>query len=419
MSGDGATAATRVLAGAAAGSPVRRNILLLAAGMAALYGMVELTTAVATLTFVAVGGRPGLAGSAPALFLAAAAVAAMPAGRAMDRFGRVPVLAAGFAAGSGGSAAAAGGVFWGSMPAVVLGFLLVGASMGTVMLSRAAAADMYRSDQRARAIGVVLFGAVFGAILGPAVFIPLITSAGGVENSSLALAWLGAGGFTLVGLALMIGVRPDPQKIARELAEEGPGEEPDPESMARIVRRPGIPSALVAAVASWSAMVALMTLSGGALVAHGHDTTAIFPVLAAHFVGMFGLFLVVGRVIERVGRGRALIGGLILLGASALGLIGAVQSVPLAAVCLFGIGLGWSLTYVAATTELAEHSAPAERGKVLGFADLVSGVAGAGLTLVGGIALVHLGIGALGVGAASVALLAGLSLLVLQMPRPA
>ncbi|MDQ3356248.1 MAG: hypothetical protein M3502_05945 [Actinomycetota bacterium] len=74
---------------------------------------------------------------------------------------------------------------------------------------------------------------------------------------------------------------------------------------------------------------------------------------------------------------------------------------------------------MAATTELAEHSAPAERGKVLGFADRVSGVAGAGLTVVGGIALVHLGIGALGVGAASVALLAGLSLLVLQMPRPA
>lgn len=418
MRGDSATAATRVLAGAGEGSPVRRNILLLAAGMAALYGMVELTTAVATLTFVAVGGRPELAGSAPALFLAAAAVAAMPAGRAMDRFGRVPVLAAGFAAGIGGSAAAAGGVFWDSMPAVVLGFVLVGASIGTVMLSRTAAADMYRPDQRARAIGVVLFGAVFGALLGPAVFIPLIT-AGGVENSSLALAWLGGAGFTLAGLALMIGVRPDPQKIARELADEGPDEEADPESMARIVRRPGIPSAVVAAVASWSAMVAVMTLSGGALVAHGHAKTAIFPVLAAHFVGMFGLFLVVGRVIERVGRAPALIGGLILLGASSLGLFAAVRSVPLAAVCLFGIGLGWSFSYVAATTQLAEHSAPAERGKVLGFADLVSGLAGAALTVLGGIALADLGVGAVGVGAASVALLAGLSMLALRMLRPA
>jgi predicted MFS family arabinose efflux permease len=259
--------------------------------------------------------------------------------------------------------------------------------------------------------------------LSPAVMvrseIPLIAADGDVETSSLALAWLGGAGFTLVGLALMIGVRPDPQKIARELAGEGPDEESAPESMARIIRRPGIPSAVVAAVASWSAMVTVMTLSGVALVAHGHDKTAIFPVLAAHFVGMFGLFLVVGRVIERVGRAPALIGGLILLGASSLGLVGAVRSVPLAAVSLFGIGLGWSFSYVAATTALAEHSAPAERGKVLGFADLVSGLAGAGLTVLGGVALVDIGVGAVAVGAASVALLAGLWMLALRIPRPA
>ena len=40
-------------------APVRRNMLLLGAGMAALYGMVELATAVATLTFVAAGGHRG------------------------------------------------------------------------------------------------------------------------------------------------------------------------------------------------------------------------------------------------------------------------------------------------------------------------------------------------------------------------
>ncbi len=74
---------------------------------------------------------------------------------------------------------------------------------------------------------------------------------------------------------------------------------------------------------------------------------------------------------------------------------------------------------MAATTELAEHSAPAERGKVLGFADLVSGLAGAGLTVLGGVALVDIGVGAVAVGAASVALLAGLWMLALRIPRPA
>lgn len=57
----------------------------------------------------------------------------------------------------------------------------------------------------------------------------------------------------------------------------------------RIVLRPGVPAVLRAAVASWTAMVSLMTLMGTALVEHGHSRGAIFPVLSVHFVGMFGL----------------------------------------------------------------------------------------------------------------------------------
>ena len=74
---------------------VARNTVLLSAGMAALYGMNQLAVAVATTTFAFVSGRDGLAGIGPAIFLATAAFAAFAAGRAMDRLGRVPVLAGG------------------------------------------------------------------------------------------------------------------------------------------------------------------------------------------------------------------------------------------------------------------------------------------------------------------------------------
>lgn len=391
-------------------SAVRRNIVLLAAGMAALYGMVELATAVATLTFVEAGGTRALAGLAPAAFLATAAVTALPAGRAMDRFGRVPILAIGFGVGVCACLTAALGAAAESVAAVVVGFLLGGASTGTVMLSRTAAADMYPPEQRARGIGMILFGAVFGALLGPAVFTPLV-AAGELGGSSLAGTWLGAAAFMLVGLVLMGGVRPDPQRLARVLPHGAASEGDSPDPLHRIVRRRAIPPVLLAAATSWSAMAALMTLVGAALHAHGHDQTAIFPVLSAHFIGMFGLFLLVGRVIDRLGRTAAMVGGLVLLGASALAVGGVAHSVPLTAVALFGVGLGWSFAYVAATAELSEHASPAERGRLLGCADLLSGLVAAGLTVAGGLALARLGLLAVSLPSAALPLASALWIL--------
>ena len=51
--------------------------------------------------------------------------------------------------------------------------MLIGAQGATNLLIRTAAGDMYPPERRARGISLVLFGAVFGAILGPAVFGPL------------------------------------------------------------------------------------------------------------------------------------------------------------------------------------------------------------------------------------------------------
>lgn len=397
-------------------APVRRNVLLLAGGLAALYGMVELASAVATLTFTSAGGSRSLAGLAPAVFLASAALAALPAGRSMDRHGRAPILRAGFGIGIGGSLLAALGAFSSSVVVVVLGFVGVGASTGTVMLSRAAAADMYGADRRAQGIALVLFGAVFGAVLGPAVFVPLV-AAGALKGASLGPAWIGAAAFMVVGLGLMTRVRPDPQQIARELAPEPEASASPAESIPNIVRRHGTRAALVGAVASWSVMVALMTLAGSALVAHGHDRVAVFPALSAHFVGMFALFPLVGAVIERVGRARAMVGGLILLGASALSLVGTLDSVALTSIAMFAIGLGWSFAYVAATTALTESTGAAERGKLLGLSDLLSGLAGAGLTVAAGAALDADGIAVVGVTAALVA--GGAALLTARLrPQP-
>jgi MFS family permease len=384
----------------AAKLPVARNTLLLSASMAALYGMVQLSTAIATVTFVAVTNVGGLAGLGPAIFLATAALAAFPMGRAMDRFGRIPVLATGYGVGIAGSVLTGLGALWTSAVLVVVGFVLIGLTTGAAILTRTAAADMYPPERRAWGISLVLFGAVFGALLGPLVFVPL-TAGRSPDAGSPVAPWFAAAVFMVIALALVSSVRPDPRRIAEILAaraDTGGDRATEPAApLSEIVRRRGAVPTLLAALTSYSVMVGMMTLSGYILVGHGHHQGAVFPVISAHFVGMFGLVLFVGRIIDRVGRRQALMGGLLLLGLSVLAVVWTVHSVVLTSLALFGIGLGWNFSFVAATAELVDLTSPVERGRILGFNDLLSGLLGATLALLGGVALAAIGLVGLGV----------------------
>ncbi len=400
----------------AQGLPIRRNTVLLSAALAANSAMLQLSAAVASLTLVLVLDVEGLLGLGPAIVLGCGALAAVPAGRGMDRFGRVPVLVAGFAVGALGCGLAALGSATGAAPLVLLGLACVGTANATALLSRTAAGDMYPPERRARGIALVLFGSVFGAILGPAVFSPML-SGHHLDGDALAPLWLAAGGFMLVGLALVAGVRPDPRRIAQLLAQRdrsvaagaaGGAESsepaaPDPAAgsdtpLRELLRRPGVVPALLAAQASFAVMVGVMTLTGAIVVDHQHHAAHhVFPIIAAHVVGMYGLVIVVGDAIDRIGRTPALAGGLVVMAASVISLLW-VESVPATAVALFGLGIGWNFSFVAATAELADCTEPWERGKLLGFNDLLSGATGASLALLGGYALTALGVAALAIG---------------------
>ena len=378
--------------------PIRRNTVLLSATLTCLSGMVQLAVAVATITLVLVTGIEGILGLGPAIFLAAGGFAALPAGRAMDRLGRIPVLAAGCASGIVGCCLTALGCAVDSAVLVIVGFALVGTASGTVLLARAAAADMYPPARRARGISFVLFGALFGAALGPLVFRPLFAGKD-LDLDSLVVPWLAAGGIIAIGLVLVLFVRPDPRTIALKLGTLGDAPPPEPAAPLReIIRRPGVPTALVAAVASFAGMVSIMNLTGYFVVDHGHHQTDVFTVISLHIVGMYALVLVIGELIDRLGRKPGQVGGLLLMGLSTLGLAW-FDSVFWTSVSLFGLGLGWNVSYVAAATELADRALPAERGKLIGFSDLLSSMTGAGLALLGGAAYSEFGIAALAFGA--------------------
>ena len=112
---------------------------------------------------------------------------------------------------------------------------------------------------------------------------------------------------------------------------------------------------MLAALASFGVMVSVMNLSGYAVVEHHHhEQSDVFPVIGAHVLGMYALVLVRRRA-DRPDRPRdrarcraAGDGGVDDRAAVAS------TACPPTAVLLFGLGVGWNLSFVAATAQLAD-----------------------------------------------------------------
>jgi MFS family permease len=402
---------------AASSYPVRRNTVLLSACLLLLSGVVQLAVAVATITLVLVTGIESILGLGPAIFLSSGALAALPAGRLMDRLGRVPVIAGGFGVGALGCVLTGLGCIASSAVLVIVGYIGVGAMSGTVLLARTAAADMVPPERRARAISYVLFGALFGAALGPLVWGPLFAGKD-LELDTLVVPWFAAAGMALGGMLLALTIRPDPRTIALELhtLEQEPGATAAPPApLLEILRRPGVPSAALAALASFAVMVGVMNLTGYIVVGHHHDQSDVFDVISLHIVGMYALVLVIGALIDKVGRREALVSGLAIMAVSTL-MLAWVEAIPGTMLSLFLLGLGWNISYVAATAELVAHATPVERGRLIGATDLAGGIVGAGLALLGGMAYSEWGVVAVAVGATLAVVAPALAIVVARRP---
>ena len=404
---------------AATSYPIRRNTFLLSLCLVVLSGVLQLAVAVATITLVLVTGIESILGLGPAIFLTAGALAALPAGRLMDRLGRVPVIAGGFVVGIVGCVLTALGCVVDNALLVILGFAGVGAMNGSVLLARTAAADMYPPERRARAISYVLFGALFGAALGPLVFRPLFAGRD-LELDTLVIPWFAAAAMCAAGLVIALLIRPDPRTIALELQyaganEDESGERERPAPLREILRRPGVPTAVIAALASFGVMAGVMNLTGYIVVGHQHTQADVFSVISLHVVGMFALVLVVGQLIDRIGRRPALIGGLAIMAVSTV-MLAWVESIPGMSLSLFLLGLGWNVSYVAAAAELVTHATPIERGRLVGLTDLGAGLLAAALALLGGLAYTEWGVAAVAIGATLAAVAPALVILLARRP---
>jgi MFS family permease len=363
-------------------TPVKRNALLLALGLVFQSGMIQLAVALGTVTITTVTGVKSILGLGPAVFLIAGALAVGPAGRLSDRVGRMPVIRGGYVLGALGPLVTAAGCHWVSGALVFAGLGLCGAGQSIVLLSRAAAAEMFPPERRARGMSIVLFAVVSGAVWGPLVFGPMF-SGRSYSAHELTVPWLVAALFALAGLVVSFGVRGDPKELSRVYATDARADAAA-QPLRQILRRPGVVAAMVGAVGSFGLMAGGMNLAGYVAVGHGHAHGDIFTIISIHIVGMYGLVLVIGDAIDRIGRRRSIVIGLVTIALANAGLAW-FASIAGMSLCLFGLGLGWCLAYVAATTELVNLSAPAERGRLVGTTDLLASLTGAAIALAGGV----------------------------------
>jgi MFS family permease len=386
----------------------RRTVGMLAAGVAlGSTGHIAAST-VATIVAEDLAGTSALSGVPSAMGVLGAAAGSYLLSILMARRGRRAGLSLGYAVSVLGSAIAGMAVIIGSLPVLLGGTVLIGFGNTSNQLARYAAADMYPPERRGSAIGLVVWGATVGAIVGPN-----LVSIGSEVAKRFGLPPL-SGPYLIpivfVGLAWIVSwqlLRPDPSELVDASAVAHPGVTSSA-SVGELLRRPAVAAAAISLLVGMVVMVLIMTMTPLHMTTHGHGLTAVGLVISAHTFGMFALSPISGRLTDRFGTLPVIwFGSAVLAVAAILSAVAQPEGGELLGLALFLLGWGWNLGYVAGSELLTSGLVGAERTRVQGLVDTLIWSTAAVASLGSGIAVAAVGFASLGVmGALLVAALA-------------
>jgi MFS family permease len=318
------------------------------------------------------------------------ALASWPLARLMDRYGRRPGLALGYALAVVGAVVGMMGVAARSFPLMLAGMALFGIASTSNLLARYAAADVNSGAQRGRAMGLIVWGSTIGSIIGPNLMGPALRVGHWLGVDPTASAFLvSVAGYGLAAVLIQAFLRPDPLAIARQreaAATDRPAAAARP--LSAILGDLRVQIALAALTISQFVMIATTSTSPVYLHDQGHQVGTIGLAVSMHLAGMYVASPLSGWLCDRFGR-------LPMIGLGALVLIAAVMMAGLAPgadraliiVGLFLNGVGWNLAFVAGSALLTDALTAAERASTQGFADLLMGLMGAIGSAAGGMIL--------------------------------
>jgi len=352
--------------------------------------------AVGALLVKDVSGSSGWSGMAVVMLTLGAAAFTMPLSSIAARTGRRPALTLGWLFGASGAGVVILGAEVESLPLLLAGLLLFGASTAANLQSRFAAVDRAAPGQVGFALSLVVWSTTVGAVIGPNLTGPGASVADAVGLPDLAGPMLfSAAGFTVAGLLTVILLRPDPLVHAV-------GAPP----AARGVRaalphvRGRTATAILAIAASHAVMVSVMALTPVHMKDHGSSLNVIGLTISLHVAGMFALSPLMGVLSDRWGADRTILLGqsILLLATFVAGTSG--ESELQITLGLTILGIGWSASVIAGAAMLTKTLEPADRPVVQGFSDLSMNLAGALGGLLAGIVVALSGFGTLNAAAA-------------------
>jgi MFS family permease len=374
----------------------RRTIRTLVTSQA--MGALGITIGIATASLLArdLSGSEELAGLAQTTQVLGAAGGSWLLARLMGSRGRRVGLVTGYLVGAGGSALAVLAGVVGSMPLLLVGACLLGATSSANYAARYAATDLATPQTRGRSLSIVVWATTLGAVVGPNLTGASASLADALDIPKLTGPFaLGALGMLLAALVVAVRLRPDPLLVARASVGDGgfetvAAQPPQPPSAERVLtrvrpqvrqvlrERPAIAAAIAGLAAAHAVMISVMVMTPLHMEHGGTELRVIGIVISLHVLGMFAFAPLVGMAADRLGRVTVLAaGGVVLLVSLVLCARAPEGSSHEIFIGLFLLGLGWSMATVSASTMVAELAPLEAVTEVQGTADLVMGLAAA------------------------------------------
>ena len=347
---------------------------------------------------VYLSGSQSQAGVPNTIVLVGRALLAYPFGLLMDRLGRRVALASGYLGFVVGGLLSVVAITTQSYLLFMIAAFFIGMSRTAGDQSRFVVAEVFPLGRRATVIGAIVFAGTVGSVLGPNI-VPL-------SRRSIQAMGLPADSGPFLFAAVMMAVatlitfvflRPDPLEVGEQIAAEEAAENPDSIESAgkarpwqEIFSQPMVQLAVLAMTLGYFVMTLVMVITSvhmkeGLSLPFNDDqmAAAVARVIMFHTLGMFGISIFSGFLIDMVGRLNMILAGAVILALSTV--ISAIATnVVLLALGLFLLGLGWNFAFVAGSSLLSNSLAQTERGQMQGISEtFVSVAAGAASLSVG------------------------------------
>ncbi|MGC6454327.1 MAG: MFS transporter [Candidatus Puniceispirillaceae bacterium] len=335
------------------------TVMRLAAAQALSMTTMNINIINTALVGVLIAPVPWLATLALSLQFLTSMMTTLPASLLMARFGRRPVMIGGVLISSLSTVMQAIAVLRDDFIMFCAGGMGLGVALGIASYYRYAAADGVPVALRPKAISLVLAGGLAAALMGPEIAKRTVEL---VPNALYAGCFFTAALVQLLSIPILAGL-----KIETPSRETGSGR-----PIGDFLRMPVYVVGVVCGAVGYALMSYLMTATPLQVVNVAKlGTSANATIIQWHVVAMFLPSFFTGSLIGRFGAFRILWAGVgfylcsLVLALGAGGFWGYWLA-------LASAGLGWNALFVGGTSLVTRVAEPVERGRVQGFADLMT-----------------------------------------------